>query len=137
MRKPNPNPMKAKVNREAQRLAIRFLHQLAAVLEMDTVRVRLEGADTPRPIVLIGEVCRPGTNTVRLIEGNPMTLTSFLTFNVPMAREKGGTYEDLWATLGRNTSSTLSRWDSEPLEVDSLDEAVHTWLKDARSGEEC
>ena len=53
-----------------------------------------------------------------------MTLTSFLTFNVPMAIEKGGTYKDLLATEGRNTEAIISRWDAEPLEVDSLEQAV-------------
>jgi len=55
-------------------------------------------------------------------EGVPITLTSFLTFNVPMAI--GGTYKDLWATHGLNTKSIVSRWDSKPLEVDTLEQAV-------------
>jgi hypothetical protein len=61
-----------------------------------------------------------------------MALTRFLTFNMPMPREKGGTYEDLWATLGRNTNSIFTLGFIESLEVDSLDEAVHAWLKDTR-----
>jgi len=55
-------------------------------------------------------------------EGVPITLTSFLTFNVPMAI--GGTYKDLLATHGLNTKSIVSRWDSKPLEVDTLEQAV-------------
>jgi hypothetical protein len=116
--------MTDKIASETQKVTIRLIYQLAAIAKMPTVDVHLSSRRTSQPIVIWE---KPN------ITGNMRRLTiwQFLSLDVAAAIAKGGTFTDLLQSK-RIKQPWPPTWDIEPLEQDTLDQALSTvGLKEA------
>jgi hypothetical protein len=108
--------MNERFGREVQKMTVRLIYQLAAVAKMPAVGVYVLSQNTSAPIKvwpkpdLRGDVRR-------------LSISDFLRFNVEAAIAKGGTFADL-LTTARPKRSSSPDWGMEPLEVDTIEDAL-------------
>ncbi|MGB7077606.1 MAG: hypothetical protein WBD53_10490 [Xanthobacteraceae bacterium] len=108
--------MTGRLDLEAQKLAIRMIHQLAAIKKMPAIKVRLRSPKEARPIVV-----EPIPNLAG--DWSDFTIWEFLALDVEAAKAKGGTFADLLKSK-RSKRQWPPTWDVEPPDLETLDNSL-------------
>jgi len=107
--------MSGKFSNDLQKMTVRLLYQLAALLKTPAVVVRIDPKRPSKPIVLYDKMdhhkfCQ-------------LSISTFLDLDVEKAIVKGGTLDDLIHSK-RATSVVSPKWDMEPVETETIEQAM-------------
>lgn len=108
--------MSGRFSNELQKMTIRLIYQLAALIEMPAVGVRIRSKSTSTPIFIYDKA-----NDEKFVS---VSISTFLTLNVAAAIAKGGAFADLLESPRFPKRPSSPAWDMEPLEVDTIEKAM-------------
>ena len=107
--------MSGKFSNDLQKMTVRLIYQLATLLKMPAVGVRIDQKRPSKPIVLYDKM-----DHHKFCE---LSISTFLSLDVEKAIVKGGTLDDLIQSK-RVTSVVSPKWDMEPVETETIEQAM-------------
>jgi hypothetical protein len=105
---------------------IDLLRQLAAIREMTNISVHIKKKPSPQPISIGYR-----TEQKNWEHCGDISISTFLSFDIRTAIAAGGSIDDLIASKKRRPL----KWDMEPLETDTIEQALRTvgFTKEAKT----
>jgi hypothetical protein len=107
--------MSGRFSNDLQKMTVRLIYQLAALVKMPAIGVRIDPKSPSKPIVISDKM-----DHHRFCK---LSISTFLDLDVEKAIVKGGTLDDLMHSK-RVTSVVSPKWDMEPVETETIEQAM-------------